>query len=92
MRKRTKFPEPPPLPLNPSELLRGGHFGWLRISDMPWSRGTTYRLISDGYLLSVVIQFPGSNRKIRLINGDSLDEYLHGLARKQRASKQEATK
>ena len=68
----------------PSELLKGNRTRWLRVSDLPWSRGTTYRLISEDAFLSVILQLPGSGRKIRLVDAESLDAYFLRLAERQR--------
>jgi len=68
----------------PSELLKGNRTRWLRVSDLPWSRGTTYRLISEDAFLSVIFQLPGSGRRIRLVDAESLDAYFLRLAEKQR--------
>ena len=69
---------------NPSELLKGNRTRWLRVGDLPWSRGTTYRLISEDAFLSVILQLPGSGRKIRLVDAETLDAYFLRLAEKQR--------
>ena len=68
----------------PSELLKGNRTRWLRVGNLPWSRGTTYRLISEDAFLSVILQLPGSGRKIRLVDAESLDAYFLRLAEKQR--------
>ena len=74
----------------PSELLKGNRTRWLRVSDLPWSRGTTYRLISEDAFLSVILQLPGSRRKIRLVDAESLDRYFLRLAEKQRQERKAA--
>jgi hypothetical protein len=78
----------------PSELLKGNRTRWLRVGDLPWSRGTTYRLISEDAFLSVILQLPGSGRKIRLVDAESLDAYFLRLAetqRRERKTKRAAT-
>ncbi|MBV9674079.1 MAG: hypothetical protein JO076_14810 [Verrucomicrobia bacterium] len=69
------------------QLLRGGKSRWLRVGDLPFSRAHTYRLIAEDLLFSVEVKRPGSSRTIRLIDGDSLDQYLLKLGRRQRAAK-----
>ena len=72
----------------PHELLRaGGKSRWLRVKDLPFSRGHTYRLIFEGILQSVELKVPGSRRAVRLIDGLSLDRYLLELGREQRQKK-----
>jgi hypothetical protein len=69
MRVRTKF--------------RRGRSRWLRVNELPFSRGYTYRLIDDGLLFSVQLKLPGSKRSVRLIDAESLDRYLLKLGREQ---------
>jgi hypothetical protein len=61
-----------------------GKTRWLRVNELPFSRGYTYRLITDGVLFSVELKLPGSKRSVRLIDANSLDRYLLKLGRKQR--------
>jgi hypothetical protein len=60
-----------------------GKTRWLRVNDMPFSRGLTYHLITDGILFSVALKLPGSKRTVRLIDANSLDRYLLRLGREQ---------
>jgi len=83
MKKRPKDFEPEG-EYRPSDLLKGNRTRWLRVGNLPWSRGTTYRLISENAFLSVILQLPGSGRKIRLVDAESLDAYFLRLAEKQR--------
>jgi hypothetical protein len=62
---------------------RRGKTRWLRPSDCPFSRGFTYKLIAEGVLFSVELKLPGSGRSVRLIDADSLDQFLIKLGRKQ---------
>jgi hypothetical protein len=81
---RAKTPEPPrPHP----RLLRGSKSRWMRVADLPFSRGHVYRLILEGLLFSVELRLPGSKRPVRLIDGESLDQYLLKLGRDQAARK-----
>lgn len=57
---------------------------WLRVSQLPFSRGYTYKLLASGALESVLIQSPGAKKGVRLIDGDSLDAYLERLAAEQK--------
>src|SRR5215469_394704 len=78
------------LELKPSpKLLRGGKTRWLRVNDLPFSRGHVYRLISEDLLFSVELKLPGSSRSVRLIDAESLDKYLLklGHAQQQAAAK-----
>ena len=69
------------------KLLRGGKTRWLRITDLPFSRGHVYRLLSEDLLFSVEVRLPGSGRAVRLIDAESLDKYLLRLGRQQREAK-----
>jgi hypothetical protein len=62
---------------------RRGKTRWLRVNELPFSRGYTYKLITDGVLFSVELKLPGSRRSVRLIDADSLDRYLLKLGREQ---------
>jgi hypothetical protein len=79
--------KPTVTPNFPTKLPRG-RTRWLRVSEVPFSRGYTYRLITDDILFSVELKLPGSKRSVRLIDADSLDKYLLKLGRKQREAKQ----
>ena len=61
-----------------------GRTRWIRVSDCPFSRGFTYKLITDGVLFSVSLKIPGSKRSVRLIDVESLDRYLLKLGREQK--------
>ena len=58
---------------------------WLRMREVPFSPNTTYKLIENGYLVSAVVTLPGSKRGIRMVLAESLDRYLHSLARIQQS-------
>jgi hypothetical protein len=58
---------------------------WLRISQLPFSRGLAYHLITLDLLFSVAYRVPGSKRIVRLVDGESLDRYLIQLGTKQAA-------
>ena len=75
------------MPNLPTKFSRG-KTRWLRVSEVPFSRGYTYRLITEDVLFSVELKLPGSKRSVRLIDADSLDRYLLKLGRKQREAKQ----
>jgi hypothetical protein len=62
---------------------RRGKTRWLRVNEMPFSRGYTYQLINEEILFSVELKLPGSKRSVRLIDADSLDRYLLKLGRQQ---------
>jgi hypothetical protein len=55
----------------------------MRVNQLPFSRGYTYKLLAIGALESVLVQSPGSKKGVRLIDGDSLDRYLEKLAAEQ---------
>jgi hypothetical protein len=57
---------------------------WIRVNQLPFSRGYTYKLLAIGALESVLVQSRGSKKGVRLIDGDSLDRYLEGLAAEQK--------
>jgi len=69
------------------KLLRGGKTRWLRVNDLPFSRGHVYHLIAQDLLFSVEVRLPGSGRSVRLIDAESLDKYLLKLGRKQQEAK-----
>jgi hypothetical protein len=56
---------------------------WLDVDDVPLGRAVVYKMIRSGQLQSVLVNWPGSKRGRRLIDGDSLDAYLEELAAKQ---------
>lgn len=58
---------------------------WLRICELPWSKGTTYNLIRRGLLQTVRVTIEGSadSRGIRLVSRKSLDEFLSRLSQQQ---------
>jgi hypothetical protein len=57
---------------------------WLRMSDLPFSRTFAYSLMSSGHLVSVVVNRPGSDKGVRLIDANSLDAYLENRAADQK--------
>jgi hypothetical protein len=57
---------------------------WLRMSDLPFSRTFAYGLMSSGHLVSVVVNRPGSDKGVRLIDANSLDAYLEKRAEDQK--------
>jgi hypothetical protein len=61
-----------------------GRGRWLSIDQCPFSRAYTYRLLNSGLVASVVVTLPGSRRSRRLVDGDSLDQYLETLMAEQR--------
>jgi hypothetical protein len=80
-----------PLPEWADKFPRGkGGSRWLRITELPFSRGYAYNLISQGFLFSVEFRIPGSKRSIRLVDAESLDKYLLSLGRKQQMAKTKA--
>ena len=60
---------------------------YARIHDLRATHGlpdsTLYRLIAEGLIKSVVVRRPGTTRGTRLIDLESLDAYLAGLAEAQ---------
>jgi hypothetical protein len=54
---------------------------WLRVKELPWSRALTYSMLRAGVLQSILLTYPGCVKGLRLIDGDSLDRYLEGLAK-----------
>ncbi len=57
---------------------------WIRVNQLPFSRGYAYKLLAIGALESVLVQTPGSKKGVRLIDGDSLDRYLEKLTVEQK--------
>ena len=72
--------------------LTEGKTRWLRPRDLPFSRGHTYRLMAEGFLFSVEVRIPGSKRSCRLIDAQSLDNYLLRLGREQQVQRESVTK
>ena len=66
-----------------NERGRAGRMRWLDVDDVPLGRAVVYKMIRSGQLQSVLVNWPGSKRGRRLIDGDSLDSYLEDLAAKQ---------
>jgi hypothetical protein len=62
---------------------------WLRLTDLPFCRATSYRMIEKGLLVSISLRLPGSRRTIRLIDAESLDRYVLKLGREQQAARAE---
>jgi hypothetical protein len=77
----------PPLPDWQGKFPRG-KTRWLRVNELPFSRGHVYHLIAQDLLFSVEFRLPGSRRSIRLIDAESLDAYLLKLGQQQRKAKQ----
>jgi hypothetical protein len=63
-----------------SESNRRGRPRWIRVNDLPFSRVYAYELINSGAVASVLLKHPNSRRGVRLIDSDSLDTYLEGIA------------
>jgi hypothetical protein len=61
------------------------------MDELPFSRVFGYRLINRGAIVSVLIKGPNSKKGIRLVDANSLDEYLERLASEQRAKRTEAS-
>ena len=66
-----------------NEISTSGRRRWLRVKELPWSRAVTYSMLRAGVLQSILLTYPGCVKGLRLIDGDSLDRYLEGLADKQ---------
>jgi hypothetical protein len=69
------------------ERSKAGRPRWLSVEECPFSRVYTYDLINRGFIASVAVKLPGSNRVRRLIDADSLDRFLEGLMADQMAAK-----
>jgi hypothetical protein len=69
------------------ETGRSGRGRWLSITDSPFSRAYTYKLLTTGLVASVVVTLPGSRRSRRLIDGDSLDRFLESLMAEQKQAR-----
>jgi hypothetical protein len=69
------------------ETNKRGRRRWLRVDEGPFSRVFCYKLIDLGLVDSVLLRLPGSKKGIRLIDGDSLDQYLEKLAAEQKTRK-----
>jgi hypothetical protein len=65
-----------------------GRGRWIPVSESPFSRAFTYKLLNDGLVDSVAVKLPRSRRIRRLIDGDSLDRFLERLMAEQKAAKQ----
>jgi hypothetical protein len=66
-----------------NEVSKSGRRRWLRVNELPWSRAITYAMLRAGVLQSILLTYPGCVKGLRLIDGDSLDLYLEGLANKE---------
>jgi hypothetical protein len=66
-----------------TETNKNGRPRWMRIEQLPFSRATAYQLINKGVVRSVLMTWPGSKRGTRLVDSDSLDEYLESLMAKE---------
>jgi len=64
-----------------NEVSTSGRRRWLRVNELPWSRALTYSMLRAGVLQSILLTYPGCVKGLRLIDGDSLDRYLEGLAK-----------
>jgi hypothetical protein len=58
------------------ERARIGRCRWLRMADLPFSRKYAIQLIREGKLASVLLQSGSDRRSIRLIDANSLDQYV----------------
>jgi hypothetical protein len=65
---------------------------WIDVKDSPLSRSATYRALAAGWFDSVVIQFPGSQRKRRFIDRLSIDRYFERLMCEQQAEAEAAAR
>ena len=74
----------------PQQRLLSRKSRWLRVGDLPFSRGHVYRLILEGILFSVEMRIPGSARSVRLIDGERLDHYLLKLGREQQEQREKS--
>jgi hypothetical protein len=59
--------------------------GWLRMAELPIRRTFADQLCKSGQILSVMVSKPGGKRGVRLVNVESLNAYLMGLAKEQGA-------
>ena len=66
-----------------NEVSTSGRRRWLRVNELPWSRALTYSMLRAGVLQSILLTYPGCVKGLRLIDGDSLDRYLEGLAKRE---------
>jgi hypothetical protein len=66
-----------------NEISTSGRRRWLRVKELPWSRALTYSMLRAGVLQSILLTYPGCVKGLRLIDGDSLDRYVDGLAKKE---------
>src|SRR6201998_1293463 len=63
------------------EVSTSGRRRLLPVNELPWSRALTYSMLRAGVLESILLTYPGCVKGLRLIDGDSLDRYLEGLAK-----------
>jgi hypothetical protein len=70
-----------------SERLPSGAKRWLDVEEMPLSRAAVYQALKLGWFDSVVVQFPGSQRKRRFIDALSVDRYFERLMAEQKKAK-----
>jgi hypothetical protein len=73
------------------ERAKTGRPRWILVEECPFSRAYVYDLINRGLIGSVAVSFPGSRRKRRLIDADSLDRFLEGLMNEQKSAKAEVS-
>lgn len=67
-----------------AERTSSGRRRWLRVNEMPFSRRYVYGLIAEGKVTSVLLKIGNSKKGCRLIDGDSLDQFLLELAEQQK--------
>jgi len=68
------------------ERARSGRPRWISVEECPFSRAYVYDLINRGLIGSVAVCLPGSRRKRRLIDADSLDRFLERLMSEQQSA------
>jgi hypothetical protein len=57
--------------------------GWLRFRQLPFSETFSRKMIDKGIFVSAVINEPGKRRGVRLIQSQSIDNFLQQLAAEQ---------
>jgi hypothetical protein len=73
------------------ERAKTGRPRWISVEECPFSRAYVYDLINRGLIGSVAVSLPGSRRKRRLIDADSLDRFLENLMTEQKSAKAEVS-
>src|ERR1700719_1651816 len=66
-----------------NEVSTSGRRRCMRVNEPPWPRALTYSMLRAGSLQSILLTYPGCVKGLRLIDGDSFDRYLEGLANKE---------